>query len=141
MAGAKQISKLAKRENILHTLRERIVEGHYPQGVKLVEQDLAREFDTSRPMLREILSDLESQGLVEKRRNRGTTVFHLVGSCRMGPATDPHAVVDDQLRVHGIEGLRVADASIMPTMPSCNTNAPSIMIGEKASDMILEHRR
>ena len=74
MAGDKQKSKLTKREDILHTLRERIVEGDYPQGVKLIEQDLAREFDTSRPMLREILSDLESQGLVEKRRNRGTTV-------------------------------------------------------------------
>lgn len=74
MAGDKQKSKLTKREDILHTLRERIVEGDYPQGVKLVEQDLAREFGTSRPMLREILSDLESQGLVEKRRNRGTTV-------------------------------------------------------------------
>ena len=74
LAGDKQKSKLTKREDILHTLREQIVEGDYPQGVKLVEQDLAREFGTSRPMLREILSDLESQGLVEKRRNRGTTV-------------------------------------------------------------------
>ena len=74
MAADKQKSKLTKRENILHTLRERIVEGDYPQGVKLVEQDLAREFGVSRPMLREILSDLESLGLVEKRRNRGTTV-------------------------------------------------------------------
>ena len=74
MASKKQKSKYAKRENILHTLRERIVEGYYPQGVKLVEQDLAREFNTSRPMLREILSDLEGLGLVEKRRNRGTTV-------------------------------------------------------------------
>ena len=74
MAANKQKSKLTKRENILHTLRERIVEGDYPQGVKLVEQDLAREFGVSRPMLREILSDLESLGLVEKRRNRGTTV-------------------------------------------------------------------
>jgi DNA-binding GntR family transcriptional regulator len=74
LAANKQKSRLTKRENILHTLRERIVEGDYPQGVKLVEQDLAREFGVSRPMLREILSDLESLGLVEKRRNRGTTV-------------------------------------------------------------------
>ena len=63
MAAKKQKSKLAKRENILHTLRERIVEGYYPQGIKLVEQNLAQEFGTSRPMLREILSDLESLGL------------------------------------------------------------------------------
>ena len=54
----------------------------------------------------------------------------------MGPATDPLAVVDDQLRVHGIEGLRVVDASIMPTMLSANLNAATMMIADKASDMI-----
>ena len=70
-------------------------------------------------------------------RGIGTTAFHLMGTCRMGPASDPGAVVDDQLRVHGIEGLRVADASIMPLMPSANTNAAVLMIGEKAADMIL----
>jgi DNA-binding GntR family transcriptional regulator len=74
LAAKKQKSKQAKREKIFHSLRDRIVEGYYPQGVKLVEQDLAREFGTSRPMLREILSDLENLGLVEKLRNRGTTV-------------------------------------------------------------------
>ena len=55
--------------------------------------------------------------------------------------SDPMAVVDDQLRVHGIAGLRVADASIMPTLTSGNTNAPSIMIGEKCARMVLEGRR
>ena len=63
------------------------------------------------------------------------TYFHPVGTCKMG--TDDHAVVDPQLRVHGVEGLRVADASVIPTIPSVNTNPATIMIGEKAADLIL----
>ena len=65
-------------------------------------------------------------------RTKAETAYHPIGTCRMAPG----AVVDDRLRVHGIEGLRVADASIFPTMPSGNTNAPSIMVGEKAADLL-----
>lgn len=67
-------------------------------------------------------------------RENGQTTYHVIGTCKMGP--DPMAVVDDRLRVHGIEGLRVVDASIMPTVPSGNTNAAVIMIAEKGADMI-----
>jgi choline dehydrogenase len=73
--------------------------------------------------------------LLDWVRHNAETTYHPVGTCKMG--SDPMAVVDDQLRVHGMQGLRVADASIMPTLTSGNTNAPSIMIGEKASRMIL----
>lgn len=73
--------------------------------------------------------------LLDWVRNTAETTYHPVGTCKMG--SDPMAVVDSQLRVHGIEGLRIADASIMPTLTSGNTNAPSIMIGEKCAEMVL----
>lgn len=70
------------------------------------------------------------------RRTAGT-YHHQVGTCKMGRSSDPESVVGTDLRVFGVDGLRVADASIMPTVPSGNTNAPSIMIGERAADLIL----
>ena len=75
--------------------------------------------------------------LLDVARQRSTTLYHLMGTCRMGVATDPTTVVDDQLRIHGLENIRVIDASIMPSMPSANLNAAVMMIAEKGADMVL----
>jgi len=78
----------------------------------------------------------DDAALVKAAGDLGTTIFHPVGTCRMG--ADGGAVVDDRLRVHGIEGLRVIDASIMPRITSGNTNAPTYMIAERGAEFVLE---
>lgn len=82
------------------------------------------------------LNAISDEELLDYVSSLGQTSYHPIGTCRIG--TDTQSVVDERLRVRGISGLRVADASIMPTMPSANTNAPAIAIGEKAVDLILE---
>jgi choline dehydrogenase len=77
--------------------------------------------------------------LIAYMRAVAGTAYHPVGTCKMGQG--PDAVVDPTLKVHGVSGLRVVDASIMPRIISGNTNAPTIMIGERASDLILAQRR
>jgi choline dehydrogenase len=112
------------------------------RDVTLEAMRITRRIMTA-PAMRNIATDEVAPGvnfqsddeLLDWVRKNAETTYHPVGTCKMG--SDPMAVVDDQLRVHGMEGLRVADASIMPTLTSGNTNAPSIMIGEKASRMIL----
>jgi choline dehydrogenase len=75
------------------------------------------------------------EALIDDIRRRASTVFHPVGTCRMGP--DPReAVVDPRLRVHGLEALRVIDASVFPTLTSGNTNAPTVMVAEKGADLV-----
>jgi choline dehydrogenase len=111
--------------------------------VLLAGMKLARRLLASRPLSKyydreefpgpDVQSDDE---LLSAAKQRGTTTFHLMGTCRMAPDSDPTAVVDDQLRVRGLWGLRVVDASIMPSMPSANLNASALMIAEKAADMI-----
>jgi len=81
----------------------------------------------------EVKSDAEIDAFV---RARAESAYHPSCSCKMGPDSDPSAVVDGECRVHGVESLRVVDASIMPSIPSCNLNAPTIMLAEKAADLL-----
>jgi choline dehydrogenase len=101
-------------------------------------QPLERYFDVETAPPMEIQSDEE---LLDFARRTGTTAYHMMGTARMGPEQDRGTVVDSQLRVHGVESLRIADASIMPSMPSANTNASTLMIAEKAADMIRKMSR
>ena len=79
---------------------------------------------------------LDDEKLQEYLRGSVSHLVHPVGTCKMGPASDPLAVVDQYGRVHGIDGLRVADAAIMPNVPRANTNLSAIMIGERVADFI-----
>ncbi len=112
------------------------------EGVKVIRQ-LAQAPSIARLIEAEIVPGPEVQTdaeMLEDCRERAGTVFHPVGTCRMGPDAQSD-VVDARLRVHGIEGLRVVDASIFPTLTSGNTNAPAIMVGEKGADLILEDQK
>ncbi len=115
---------------LCHPIDERVI----VDGIRM-----ARQLATSapmRPLVKRIIrpDDGSDAQLLDFARNHGRTVFHPCGTCKMG--VDDLAVVDPQLRVRGLDALRVADASVMPTLIGGNTNAPSIMIGEKAADMI-----
>jgi choline dehydrogenase len=88
---------------------------------------------------REVKPGIEFQSDDELARlagDIGTTIFHPVGTCRMGRADDPMAVVDSELRVRGVAGLRIADASVMPSITSGNTNSPTLMIAERAAEWL-----
>ena len=82
--------------------------------------------------------DDSDAALIHAAGDVGTTIFHPVGTAKMGLASDPMAVVDERLRVHGLQGLRVIDASVMPTITSGNTNTPTIMIADKGAAMVIE---
>ena len=108
------------------------------EGIKIANkiaehEPLKSKIDTRHSPEPDKTSDEE---LLQWAREKSTTIYHPTGTCKMGQ--DKMAVVDERLKVHGIEGLRIADCSIMPQIVSGNTNAPAIMIGEKLSDMVLE---
>ena len=79
----------------------------------------------------------DRESLTQYIRDHSDTEYHPVGTCKMGPESDSEAVVSPQLQVYGIRNLRIADASVMPAIPGGNTNAPTIMVAEKAADMIM----
>ncbi|KAK7604881.1 hypothetical protein V9T40_006067 [Parthenolecanium corni] len=114
------------------------------RGMKFLEKMMNTETLTGKRLL--YLPIRECENLMPKSdefyecfiRNLGSTGYHVVGSCKMGPPTDPEAVVDSRLKVYRVKGLRVGDASIMPKIVSGNTNVPTIMIGEKTADLIKE---
>jgi choline dehydrogenase len=107
-------------------------------GMRLLRRMLGTP-ELGRFLERETLPGPQAQTddeLLDFAKRNGSTTYHLIGTARMGPATDPTAVVGDRLLVHGMEALRVVDASIMPSMPSANTYATTMMIAEKAADFI-----
>jgi choline dehydrogenase len=112
--------------------------------VTIAAMRLARQLINSRAMQPYVVSEdypgtevQTDDEMLEAARKWGNSTFHVMGTCRMGPASDPTAVVDDHLRVRGMEGLRVIDASIMPAMLSANLNAATMMIAEKGADLVL----
>lgn len=115
------------------TDREILIEGMKRLRKLLHTPELSQYVDFEALPGEKIQTDDE---LLDFAHRYGSTTYHLIGTCRMGPSSDPTAVVDDQLRVYGLEALRVVDASIMPSMPSANTYSSTMMIAEKASDMI-----
>ncbi len=100
-------------------------------GMPALKDFITEEFDPG-------IAIQSDDQLLEHARNTATTIYHPSCTCKMGPPRDPMAVVNHRLKIHGLDGIRVADASIMPTITSGNTNAPTIMIGEKCADMIKE---
>jgi choline dehydrogenase len=109
------------------------------QGGKLL-QTIARTRAIKSLIREPIAPDLGSMGaadLIADFRARASTVYHPVSTCRMGPSAG-NSVVDAALKVHGIDRLRVVDASVFPTVTSANTNAPTVMVAQKAADSILK---
>jgi len=124
--------------NYLSTDDDRFVAA---QGLKLVRKIMleSKTFKKYEPEeYRPGIHIQDNEELVKAGSDFTQTIFHPVGTCKMGQ--DENAVVNDVLKVHGIKNLRVVDASIMPNITSGNTNAPTIMIAEKASDMILNYK-
>ena len=122
------------------------LESSVDQRVAIDSMKLTRKITQTKALSKHISEEFRpgpsvqtDEQFLDSARNLATTIYHPTSTCKMG--SDRMAVVDDRLRVHGVSGLRVADASIMPKIVSGNTHAPAVMIGEKVSDMVLEDAR
>ena len=124
--------------NYLSTYEDRVVAADAIRVTRrLMRQEAMRRYTPEEFLPGPEVGD-DDAALAKAAGDIGTTIFHPVSTAKMGIATDPMAVVDDRLRVMGVQGLRVIDASVMPTITSGNTNTPTIMIAEKASHMVIE---
>ena len=129
------------------TIEPRYLDAHRDRETLVAGIRMLREI-YAQPVFRKLFDDEVLPGpaaatdaeLLDFARHAGGTVFHCVGTCRMGSANDAGAVVDPALRVRGVEGLRVVDASVMPSVTSANTNAASLMIGERGARLILREK-
>jgi choline dehydrogenase-like flavoprotein len=106
-----------------------------------VAQPALQKFHPVETLPGERIGSDDEEALAKAAGDIGTTIFHPVGTAKMGLSSDPNAVVDARLLVLGIEGLRVIDASVMPTITSGNTNSPTMMIAEKGAQMVLADQR
>jgi choline dehydrogenase/4-pyridoxate dehydrogenase len=132
LASADPAAPIRIRQNFMSTEREwRTLRG----GIRLM-QDIMSQSQIAPFIARELNPARSDAEIDEHIRNTAITLHHPAGTCRMGAEGDEGAVVDPQLRVRGVEGLRVIDASVIPDLPSGNINAPVMMIAEKAADMI-----
>ena len=128
----------AIKPNYLATDEDRRVAADSLRVVRrIAAQPALRRFEPQEYLPGTAVGD-DDVSLVKAAGDVGTTIFHPVGTAKMGRSTDPLAVVDERLRVFGLEGLRVVDASVMPAITSGNTNSPTMMIAEKGAAMILE---
>ena len=127
------MAKVRIKQNFLSTDRDM---NTLRAAVQLI-RNIGRESPLAPFVAKELAPGSSDRGALDALiRSSSITVHHPVGTCRMGLASDPGAVVDDQLRVHGIDGLRVVDASVMPDIVGGNVNATVVMIAERASDLI-----
>jgi choline dehydrogenase len=126
------------------TIQPNYLDAEQDRRTTVAAMRLARNFLSGKGMSKFYLKEelpgadvVSDEDLLEFARKTGNTGYHLIGTCMMGPASDPLAVVDPSLRVHGLAGVRVIDASITPRMISANTYASTLMIAEKGADLVL----